>query len=499
MADQRANIWKKLPFMYTQFEAILARTCFPCQDTPSVKQPFKLSVEVPKGFVAACSGQKVSVTDVEGGHIYKYEQTIPVQSYLVAFAVGDLERAQVGPRSYVYCEPALVKESVEDLQDTELFLQKGEAICGVPYVWKTYDLLMLPRSFPYGGMENPNLTFMNTCLLTNGRREHADVIAHELTHSWAGNLVTNSTWTDFWINEGFTMYIERLILGEVDGEPFRHLHEYQGLCSLKNNLHYVSLTNKEWTKLRPDLTGTNPDEAFSRVPYEKGCKFLFYLESLVGGRAKMISWLQKYFADFQYQSIDANMVREHFCVFFPEESKKVDWKEWFDGEGEGPWDATPYIDKSLVESVMKGVEIWRNEREPKVDIAEWKPLQKTIFLETLKESPLSHEKLVLLQTTYEFHCSYNCDLCNLWIELVLANPKSLNLIMDPTPDAPQGRLYKFLSYYGRGIYITTLFKTMATLFDNEDCAKWNLKQFAKKVLQDNKNFYHATVQNTVQK
>ena len=224
------TLGKKYPFMYSQFEAILARTMFPCQDTPAVKAPYEIKVTVPAPLVAACSGSLAGKTEQE--HIvfpnehptkfitYHFVQKIPIPSYLIAIAVGALERGQIGPRSYVWCEKEILEAAKNEYSDTEKFLQAGEKICGIPYSWGTYDLLMLPGAFPYGGMENPNLTFLNSCLIS-GDKSLVDVVAHEITHSWAGNLITNSNWNDFFLNEGFTMYIERLILGECFDEEHK--------------------------------------------------------------------------------------------------------------------------------------------------------------------------------------------------------------------------------------------------------------------------------------
>jgi leukotriene-A4 hydrolase len=210
------HLGKNHPFMYTQFQAILARSMIPCQDTPAVKSPYTMTVTVKAPLVAACSGAQVSATQNEqdGTITYVFHQNMPIPSYLIALACGALERGQIGPRSYVWCERELMDASKHEFSETEDFLKAAEKICGMEYLWGSYDLLVLPGAFPYGGMENPSLTFVNSSLIT-GNKELTDVIAHEITHSWSGNLVTNSSWPDFWLNEGFTMYIERLILREI--------------------------------------------------------------------------------------------------------------------------------------------------------------------------------------------------------------------------------------------------------------------------------------------
>jgi len=199
---------KKHPFLFTQCEAILARTLVPCQDTPSVKAPYQIKVSVPFPLVAACSGHQTKNSPIweDDGHLtYEYQQPIPIPSYLIAIVVGKLVKAPLGPRTNVWTEPELLEASVKEFgPETELYVNTAEELIGFPYIWGTYDIVVLPASFPYGGMENPNLTFLSSSLIT-GDRSLTDVVAHEIAHSWTGNLVTNATWTDFWLNEGFKM------------------------------------------------------------------------------------------------------------------------------------------------------------------------------------------------------------------------------------------------------------------------------------------------------
>jgi leukotriene-A4 hydrolase len=180
----------------------------PCQDTPSVKSPYEIEVTCKDPLVVACSGVAVSEPKKKKLNgvdyiTYHFEQKIKIPAYLIALTCGALVRGKIGPRSFVWCEKEYLEASIYEFGETEDFLKSGEKICSYPYVWKTYDLMVLPGAFPYGGMENPNLTFISASLIT-GDRSLTDVIAHEITHSWSGNLVTNQTWSDFWLNEGFT-------------------------------------------------------------------------------------------------------------------------------------------------------------------------------------------------------------------------------------------------------------------------------------------------------
>ena len=208
------------PYVYTQCEAILARTLLPCQDTPAVKCPYSISLTLPAPLVGACSG--TFRTDIEnptkesnGDLTYHYDQKLPIPTYLIAIVAGALQKAAIGPRSSVWTEGEWLKRAVYEFEsDTEDFIQAGEKLTKIPYTWGVYDVVVLPSAFPFGGMENPQLTFLSSSLLA-GDRSLTNVVAHEIAHSWAGNWVSNSNWNDFWLNEGFCVYLERLILGEV--------------------------------------------------------------------------------------------------------------------------------------------------------------------------------------------------------------------------------------------------------------------------------------------
>ena len=211
-ADQRS------PFMFTQCQAIHARSLLPCQDAPGVKSTYTARVDVPRGLVAVMSAlsQGTNESATEGRSVYGFVQPIPIPSYLFALAVGELQSRRVGPRSHVYAEPSVVDAAAWEFADTESFVAAAETLMG-PYVWGQYDILVLPPSFPFGGMENPCLTFVTPTLLA-GDRSLVDVVAHEVAHSHTGNLVTNATANHFWLNEGWTMFAQRKILASMHGD-----------------------------------------------------------------------------------------------------------------------------------------------------------------------------------------------------------------------------------------------------------------------------------------
>lgn len=264
---------KKHPYVYTQCEAILARTLVPCQDTPEVKCPYSISITLPDPLVAACSGTfregENPTKEANGDLTYHYVQKLPIPTYLIAIVAGALKKASIGPRSSVWTEAEWIDRAVYEFNaDTEAFIQAGERLTGIPYTWGVYDLVVLPSAFPFGGMENPQLTFLSSSLMA-GDRSLTNVVAHEIAHSWAGNWVTNAAWTDFWLNEGFCVYLERLILGEVfKSNEYRFFEMSIGYQDLKKAVADIGETH-EYTKLRLNLTGVDPDDAFSKIPYEK--------------------------------------------------------------------------------------------------------------------------------------------------------------------------------------------------------------------------------------
>lgn len=487
--EPEQTLGKQYPFMYTQFEAILARTMIPCQDTPSVKAPYDIRVTVPAPLVAACSGALVETKESTKNvfpfpqalkyFTYHFQQKIPIPAYLIAVAVGALQRGQIGPRSFVWCEKELMQACQHEWSDTEKYLQAGEKICGIPYEWGTYDLLMLPGAFPYGGMENPNLTFLNSCLIS-GDKSLADVVAHEITHSWAGNLVTNANWNDFWLNEGFTMYIERLILGECNGEEHRHFCLASGYALLKKTC--IELNDEpEFTRLNQNLAGIDPDDAFSRIPYEKGCLFLFHLEALVGGKEKMVQWLQSYFKHFYKKSLTWEDMANHFKSHFT--NVEVDWETWMHGQGLPKWDPVPYFKEGISKKVNDLAELWLGKQgeNAKAEDLQWNAEETMLFLDIIINSgkKLTKEIICKMDTLYKLSGCRNVEVAFRWILICLEN--NYLEIMETTE--------KFLEKNGRGVYVKPIYKRLVQM----DCEGTLTKGKVKEIYEKNKGFYHSVV------
>ncbi|MFD1468690.1 leukotriene A4 hydrolase C-terminal domain-containing protein [Hymenobacter caeli] len=319
------------PFLFTQSQAVLARTWLPCQDSPGIRFTYEATVRVPPHLLALMSAENPQRRDPSG--TYRFRMAQPIPAYLMALAVGDLAFAPLSGRTGVYAEPATLAAATHEFADLEKMVAAAEQLYG-PYRWERYDLLVLPPSFPFGGMENPRLTFVTPTILA-GDRSLTSLVAHELAHSWSGNLVTNGTWNDFWLNEGFTVYFERRIMEHLYGRPYADMLHVLGRAALQHTIAELGPASPD-THLRLHLAGRDPDDGLTEIAYEKGCALLLALEARVG-RPRLDAFIAAYFARFSFQAMrtDAFLayLRAELLDAVPGLEADVQLAAWVDGPG----------------------------------------------------------------------------------------------------------------------------------------------------------------------
>ncbi|HJR62600.1 MAG TPA: M1 family metallopeptidase [Gemmatimonadaceae bacterium] len=326
---------KQLPYLFSQGQAILTRTWIPTQDSPGIRQTYTARITVPKGLRAVMSAEMMTPDGIsrEDSTLFTFRMRHPIPPYLIALAVGDIAFRRLGDRTGVYAEPAVLDAAAYELADMERMMQAAEALYG-PYRWERYDVLVLPPSFPFGGMENPRLTFATPTILA-GDRSLVSLIAHELAHSWSGNLVTNATWSDFWLNEGFTSYIELRIMERLYGRERAAMLEQLARSGLEETLRGFG-SDTAGSVLHASLAGRNPDDAMGPVAYDKGAAFLRMIETTVG-RARFDEYLRGYFDRHAFQSMTAARfladLREHLVKGDEDLERRLRLDEWVYGSG----------------------------------------------------------------------------------------------------------------------------------------------------------------------
>ncbi|MGV0920783.1 M1 family metallopeptidase [Empedobacter falsenii] len=401
---------KKHPFLLSQGQAILTRSWIPIQDTPSVRVTYDAKVKTPKDLLPLMSAINPKEKNAEG--IYTFKMPQPIAPYLIALAVGDVQYQPIDNRTGVYAEPGLLKAAAWEFADMGKMVTAAEKLYG-KYPWEQFDVLVLPPSFPFGGMENPRLTFATPTAIV-GDRSMTNLIAHELAHSWSGNLVTNSTWDDFWVNEGFTVYFERRIMEELEGKDYADMISVIGFQDLETSMKNIP---EKYTSLKVNMKGANPDDAFSDVPYDKGYLFLKMLEDKYG-REKFDKFLNQYFSSHAFQT----MTTEKFVEYLKANLTNGDdsfVQEWIYNTG-WPKDLKKPTSKlfDLAEAqLQQDITNGRNKVAPKKVAISTKSTNEWVhFIRQIDTTKNTKEDLAYLDSIYDFTNSKNPEIECAWFE-----------------------------------------------------------------------------------
>lgn len=473
---------KKSPYLFSQGEAILNRSWIPTQDSPGIRQTWTARIVAPKGLKAVMSAEMLTPNGealADGSRAYRFKMDKPVASYLIAIAIGDLTFTPLGKRTGVYTEPSVMKKTANELVDVEKMVAAAESLYG-PYAWGRYDLLVLPPSFPFGGMENPRLTFATPTIIA-GDRSLVSLVAHELAHSWSGNLVNNATWSDFWLNEGFTDYFENRIMEQLYGKARADMLADLGWSDLQAAIADAGGPTGADTRLHLDLTGRDPDDGMTDIAYQKGATFLRTIEKAVG-RPAWDAYLKAYFARHAFQSqTTAGFVadlRQHLIKGDPKLEAAIGIDKWVyeaglpDNAVHVKSAAFPAVD-ALAADYAKGAPA------PLAKWKAWSTPERTRFIASLSRK-LSNERLEILDKAFGLSAQGNSEIRFVWLELAVANRYQPAV----------ASLEAFLTEQGRRKFVAPLFKDLMAQGD------WG-QPLAKRIYGQTRPLYHAVTRQTV--
>lgn len=472
---------KKHPFLFSQGQATLNRTWIPTQDSPGIRQTWEARIVVPEPLKAVMSGERLTPEGEPaegGGRAFRFRMDKPVAPYLIALAAGDIAFQELGPRTGVYAEPATIEAAAAELVDTEKMVEAAEKLYG-PYRWGRYDMIVLPPAFPYGGMENPTLTFLTPTFLA-GDRSLVGLVAHELAHSWSGNLVTNAVWPDSWLNEGFTSYFENRIMEALYGP---------GRAAQEAALSFADMESA-FAELGAAAPGTrlhNPDETneggASGIVYDKGALFLRTVERIVG-RERFDPWLRAYFDRHAFQpmtsarflaDLRANLVKGDKAL---EEKLKLD--DWVYRPGLPANAVRP--DPKTFAPVDQAIAAFNGGGAAPAELwGRWTTAERLRFLNGLPRQ-LPQPRLAELDRALRLTGSRNAEVLFAWLQLALGNRYQ--------PAVPAAE--RFLMSMGRRKFVAPLFETLVKQ------GEWG-RPIAERIYASARPTYHSVTTGTVDK
>ena len=442
---------KKQPYLFSQGESIENRSWIPTQDSPGIRQSWEATIHVPPGLVAVMSAPRSAEPITQGGEgVFRFRMDHSVAPYMIAIAVGDLAYKPLGPRTGVWTEPAMLDAAAAELSDTEKMVAAAEKLYG-PYQWGHYDLLVLPPSFPLGGMENPTLTFLTPTFIA-GDKSLVSLVAHELSHSWSGNLATNATWSDFWLNEGMTTYAERRVVEELYGPKVAAQQVSLGVDALNKAIAENGGPTGPDTRLHLDLKGRHPNDGLTDIAYEKGAAFLRTIEAVVG-RERFDAYLKGWFNRHMFQPVTSAMFLADLRQNLVKGDQALEAKLMLD-----QWVYQPGIPSNMVKpdpkafaEVDRAVAAFAGGAMPDTTAwGRWTTDERLRFLNKLLRK-LAKPRLDALNLAFGLNDTRNKEVRFAWLDLAVGNRYDPALVS----------LEQFLTSQGRGKFVKPLITALA--------------------------------------